>query len=178
MKIVLIRHAKVNYKWKHWYKAQEFNVACREYDLSKIDAVNKYNIDTSNKIYISELLRTYETASLIFGEKSFLKMNLFNEVSLNAFTNKSVILPVGVWNVIGRIQWYVNSKKQFETKKQTYERARKTIEYLEDRNEDCFIVCHGFYMRVLLREFKTRGYIGDYSRVGIKNLQSFTIIKE
>ncbi len=75
MQIVLIRHAQVNYKWKFWYKPQDFNKSCHEYDISEIGILNKYNIETSNKIYISELSRTYDTARLIFGEKAFIKIN-------------------------------------------------------------------------------------------------------
>lgn len=178
MQIVLIRHARVNYKWKFWYRAQDFNKACLEYDISEIGVLKKYHIETLNKIYISELSRTYDTARLIFGEKTFIKMNLFNEVPLNAFTDKSFTLPVIVWNVLGRIQWYINSKRQLEIKNQTYERAREAIDFLEVKNEDCFIVCHGFYMRVLLNELKSRGYTGDYSKKGVNNLQKFTLIKE
>lgn len=37
MKIIIIRHAKVNYKWKFWYTSQEFNKSCNEYDISPID---------------------------------------------------------------------------------------------------------------------------------------------
>ena len=117
MKIVLIRHAQVNYKWKFWYNSQDFNNACHEYDISEIGVLNKYDIETSNKIYISELSRTYDTARLIFREKTFIKMNLFNEVPLNAFTDTSLILPIIVWNVLGRIQWYINSKSQLENQK-------------------------------------------------------------
>lgn len=178
MKIVIIRHAQVNYKWKFLYNSEDFNKACHEYDISEIHDLKKYGIETSNKIYISEFSRTYDTAKLIFGEKSFIKMNLFNEVTLNAFTHRAFVLPIAMWNVLGRIQWYINSKKQLETRNQTYERARKAIDFLEEKNEDCFIVCHGFYMRVLLNELKLRGYTGDYLKNGISNLQKFTLIKQ
>ena len=33
-------------------------------------------------------------------------------------------------------------------------------------------------MRVLLKELKSRGYTGDYSKTGVSNLQKFTLIKE
>lgn len=178
MKITIIRHAKVNYKWKFWYTSQEFNKSCNEYDISPIDFSNKYSINTKQPIYISELSRSYDTAKLIFGSNKFIRMNLFNEVPLRAFTDKEIKLPLIMWKIFGRIQWYMNSKKQIETKNQTYKRVKKTIDFLERKNEDCFIICHACYMRILLRELKYSGYIGNYSRINIMNLQKFVFIKE
>lgn len=177
MKIVIIRHAKVNYKWKFWYSSQEFNKSCYEYDTSPIGLLNKHNIKTNKLIYISELSRAYDTAKLIFGENKFIKTNLLNEVPIKAFTDKFIILPLIAWRVIGRIQWYINSKRQIETRDETYNRAKKTVDFLEEKNEDCFVICHACYMRVLLKELKHRGYKGNYSMINIKNLKKFVLIK-
>ncbi|WP_026885119.1 hypothetical protein [Clostridium beijerinckii] len=178
MKITIIRHAKVNYKWKSFCSSQEFNKSCYEYDISPIDLSNKYSISTKQPIYISELSRSYDTAKLIFGSNKFIRMNLFNEVPLRAFTDKEIKLPLIIWRIFGRIQWYMNSKKQIETKNETYKRAKKTVGFLEKRNQDCFIICHACYMKVLLKELRYSGYIGNHSRIHIMNLQKFVFIKE
>lgn len=178
MKIVIIRHARVDYKWKFWCNSYEFNRSCDEYDRSSIDYSNKYNIKTDNPIYISELSRSYDTAKLIFGENKFIKMNLFNEVPIKAFTDKTIKLPLIIWRILGRIQWYMNSNNQIETKDTTYKRAKEAVDFLEKKNQDCFIICHACYMRVLLKELKYRGYTGYYSRVNIMNLQKFTLVKK
>ena len=176
MKITIIRHAKVNYKWKFWYNSEGFNKACYEYDTSPIDDLKKYNINTSNPIYISDLSRTFHTAKLIFGEAEFNNMNLFNEVQLNAFIDTKIMLPAIIWRAFGRLQWYGNSSKQMETKNETLKRAKKAIDFLEGKNEDCYVVCHACYMRVLLKELKRRGYTGNYSNKHIENLQKFVLV--
>lgn len=178
MKIIIIRHAKVNYIWKFWCTSQEFNKSCDEYDISPIDCSNKYNIKTENPIYISELSRSYDTAKLIFGENKFIKMDFFNEVPIKAFTDKVIKLPLITWRILGRIQWYVNSGKQMETKDETYKRAKETVDFLEEKNQDCYIICHACYMRVLLKELKYREYIGDHSKQNIMNLQKFILVKK
>ena len=36
MKVVLIRHGKVNYRWKSLYTSYQFDEACRQYDKAPI----------------------------------------------------------------------------------------------------------------------------------------------
>ena len=63
-------------------------------------------------------------------------------------------LPLWVWNVGGRMQWLFQRKRQVEKREETQKRADALIEKLVQRNRDCILVSHGFFMRTLLKELK------------------------
>ena len=37
MKVIIMRHSKVEYIWKKWYTSDEFDKACKEYDRSFVE---------------------------------------------------------------------------------------------------------------------------------------------
>ena len=43
MKVVLIRHGKVNFKWRLWYTSEQFNEACRQYNMAPIQQIEFYS---------------------------------------------------------------------------------------------------------------------------------------
>lgn len=182
MKIVIIRHGKVDMEWKAKYDSVGFDEACRNYDTSPIksidgesELINKYK---GYKVYISELPRTEETAKQLFGEGIFNKSGLFNEVAIKSFKDTKRKLSTLLWNVMGRAQWMVNSKRQPETITDTMERARKAIMMLEKENKDCCVISHGCFMRVFLLELRRRGYHIKNIGIIINNLEEFIAYKE
>lgn len=181
MKVVLLRHGEVDMQWNKKYSSAEFDRACRNYDTSPIKEIskefklkNKYN---EAKIYISTLPRTKETAVKVFGENIFYKSELLNEVPLKSFIDTGSKLPLGIWNVMGRLQWFFNNSRQRETKQETEERAKKAILMLEENNEDCYVVTHGFYLKVLLKELEKEGFKIDKRRIKLKNLEEVVAVK-
>lgn len=181
MRIVMIRHAKVNMKWEQSYDSRSFDRACLEYDKKKIVFEGKDNIQIGNyeKIYISDLSRTYETACKLFGERNFVKMSLINEVPLKSFKDTIHKYPLWLWNFLGRIQWFLGNKRKSEGIADTEARAQLFIDILEKENVDCCVVTHGFFMRVLIRELKKRGYrIKQSKGFKISNLDEVTAEKE
>jgi Fructose-2,6-bisphosphatase len=155
----------------------EYDRTNLEYDTSPIftDRTIDY-ADNGRIIYISALQRTNDTARLIFGDKNFRKSKLFNEVFIDSFMDSSLQIPRVLWNFIGRVQWFFNSSRQSETRLSTVHRVRKAIRYLEKQNEDCVIVCHAFYMRVLIFELKRKGYrqtnqSQQYDNLGVNELE-------
>ena len=94
----------------------------------------------------------------------------------------NIPLPTIIWTMMARIQWFYDSDRQFETKKQTKARAEALIDLLEskqntDYKKSCSLVSHGFFMLTLHRRLKRRGYklkgIPRHSDEGYRNLQSF-----
>ena len=81
MKIILIRHGKVCYKWRGLVTSEGFNQACIGYDNGeiKIDEVPQRDLDI-DLIYISGLQRTYDTANILFPGRVYVKNDIFNEV--------------------------------------------------------------------------------------------------
>lgn len=156
MRIVIIRHEKVDMKWEKKYNSTTYDLACNKYNECPIvPPGNEYSkIDDAKKVYISELSRTYETACRLFKKNDFLKTVLLNEVPLKSFKDTNKMYPLWLWNVLGRLQWFLQSNRQTESKKKTIIRAKKMIELLEENQEDCYLITHGFFMRVFIKELK------------------------
>lgn len=181
MRIEIIRHQKVNMEWASKYNASSYDLACQTYDQSPIitqDTKLQIPSNYPTKIYISELSRTYETAYQLFGERDFIKTNLLNEVPLRSFHDFHHLLPVTLWNVMGRLQWFIGSQRQSESKRQTIKRAQKLLELLESAHEDCCLVTHGFFMHTLLKVLKKQGYHIDTNHTfGFSNLERLIAYK-
>ncbi len=126
MKIVIIRHGKVNYKWNKWYTSEEFERACREYDEAPISE-ERYRVPDIEyqNIIISGLSRTRETAGHLHVNAKMKKTDLINEVPIKSSVDTKLKLPIWFWNVSGRLQWFVSSPRQDESRVETRKRARR-----------------------------------------------------
>lgn len=170
MKIILIRHAKVDMKWNRHYHSSSFDNACSLYDTSKITKLNRVKRSSIEKIYISDLSRTYETAVQLFGNKDFKKLELINEVPLRSFTDTKRSLPCFIWMALGRMQWWMENKRQPETKSETIHRAKQVVSMLIHENEDCYIITHGLFIKVLLKELRRAGFQISKNKLKWENL--------
>jgi len=177
MKITLIRHGKVNMKWKKWYTSEQFDRDCAKYDSSPICPIDDKQEGLWGEIYISTLQRSFHTAERLFGECEFTETELLNEVPLRSFCDSKISLPLWMWNVGGRLQWMMQSRRQPERKADTQKRAGQLVEKLIEQNKDCILVSHGFFMRTLLAELKRQGFCISKSGVGIANLAQITAVK-
>ncbi|MCL2558954.1 MAG: hypothetical protein FWE07_00585 [Turicibacter sp.] len=99
MTITLIRHAKVNYKFKKSYRHFEFDKSCTEYDNSPVlqEIEHRANSITGNIIYVSSLIRTHETAQLLFSGIMPTENKLFDEVPIKSFAPLPIALPTALW---------------------------------------------------------------------------------
>lgn len=178
MKIVIIRHGEVDMKWGKSYDSISFDNACSNYDSSPIKASEiRYENKNNDKIYISGLSRTNETAHMLFGDNDFYKSELLNEVPLRSFTDTMRKLPLIIWNVIGRLQWLFDNKRQPETRSQTINRAKRAIDMLEKENADCIVVTHACFANTFTEQLKKRGYKIDKRKFRMKNLERVTAYK-
>ena len=173
--ITIIRHAKVNYCYAKYYFHHEFNKACLEYNNSHIlqDKASLCNIN-ANKVYVSSLKRTRDTAKLLFPDAEHIEYNLFDEVPIKAFAALSFPIPTALWFIVGRLQWMFGFQRQPESIRQTISRAMQAADILESEKEQVSLVCHGLFMRVLVHELKKRGYhpdnVASYRNLGIVQL--------
>lgn len=171
MKVVIIRHGKVNMRWKKWYTSKQYDIDCANYDLAEIVSIGDLQKSVSSAdIYISTLKRSHQTAEQLFGERGFIETDLLNEVPLSSFCDCNIPLPIWLWNVLGRLQWLWQSRRQKEKRTDTQKRAKQLMEELLEKDRDCILVSHGFFMRILVKEFKKQGFVIEKSGVGIANL--------
>ena len=176
----MIRHEKADMAWDKKYNSAAYDLACDKYDECPIVLSSKEysKIDDTKTVYISELSRTYETACKLFNKSDFIKTSLLNEVPLKSFKDTNKMYPLWVWNFVGRFQWFLQSDRQTEGKRETEIRAKKMIELLEKHREDCYLITHGFYMKVLIKELKKQGYkIKNDSFFAISYLSMIVAIK-
>ena len=170
MKVIIIRHGPVAYDWERTYSSCEFDKACTQYDKAPIMRMS-YDIPVFNlkRVYVSTLPRSRDTAIEIFGNKDFICTELVSEVPLGSSFDCRMELPLWFWNITGRVQWFLNSNRQAESRKETKARASKFVELLN--NDDCesVVVTPGFYMHTLGREVRTAGFRISKSMRNYKN---------
>lgn len=78
-------------------------------------------------------------------------------------------MPLWFWNLTGRLQWFVNSRRQDEGHGKTKERAKEFVVMIRNDDMDVAVVTHGFYMHSLLQEMKKAGFRMTGSSVKFKN---------
>lgn len=173
MRITIIRHGKVNMKWPKECSSAEFDRACEKYDISDIEDVKPLSIEVqADRVYVSGLSRSLNTARALFPNKEYREMPEIGEVPLKSFKDATKKFPLWIWNIFCRVQWFAGSPRQLETREDTILRANKVIDICEQENEDCVLVTHGFFMKTLLKVLQKRGYrlFGDKG-IKVENLQ-------
>ena len=169
MEVTIIRHGKVKHIWKEFCSSDEFDEECRLYDIAPIEEMSKAAICDASKIYISTLDRSYQTAKKMYGDGAFCSTKLINEVPLKSAFDTQLKLPTWFWNISGRLQWLANSSRQPESRAQTVKRAECFTHGIVERNEDCVLVTHGFFMHTLISVMKRRGFNCDKTSAHYKN---------
>ena len=170
MKVVVIRHAEVDFCWNRRSTSDGFDADCSGYDSAPVKEI-RYEIPRIGyqRIYISELSRSRDTAEILFPNCDYIVSVLINEVPLKSSFDTAKKMPLWFWNTSGRIQWFMNSDRQIEGHSKTVERARQFVAMISDEDADCAVVTHGFFMHTLLREMKKAGFRTNKSYVEYKN---------
>ena len=170
MRVVIIRHAEVDFRWSRRCTSEKFDLECRKYDFSPIKNVT-YNIlqDAYQKIYVSKLSRSQDTAKVLFPNGECFESGLINEVPLKSSFNSKISMPLWFWNLSGRLQWLINCRRQTEGRRQTRKRAKEFVELIRNDDMDVAVVTHGFYMHTLLKEMRKAGFRMMGSSLKFKN---------
>ena len=144
MIVAVIRHAKVNMKWKLMMTSAGYDKGCADYDTASVLPVSVDLPEADfERIYVSALPRTTATARQVFEDREFDKTALFNEVPERAGFDTGLKLPMFFWSAVSRIQWFFNVPRQPETR--------------------------GFFMIFLLQEMEKQGFQVDHKRLHYSN---------
>ncbi len=172
MRVKIIRHGKVNMDWKKKYTSAEYDTVWDRYDEMDIFPITVRTAPYENgKVYVTDMKRTHQTAEQYLGVRNYeILPRLMNEVPLIPFIRSRMPIARRVYDILGRIQWYLPWSRQPEKRKATYARCDELIRFLEERNEDCVLVLHGFFMHALIGALKKHGYELDKAPWLIKNL--------
>lgn len=167
---MIIRHGKVDFQWRKWSTSEQFNKDCKMYDEAPIiSLLSDISVLNYQDIYISSLQRSRETANQLFNDKDYIVTKLIDEVPLCASFFFSQKLPLIFWNVSGRLQWFFNIPLQKECRKETIYRAKEFIKVIIQKDNNCIIVTHGFFMHTLLSQMKKQGFQISHIRLNYSN---------
>lgn len=158
MKIILLRHYKVDIKHESWLNSEGYTKYCTDYNISPI--INqKPPVLPNYKLYSSYMQRAKDTAFLATNREAE-ELEGVHEVTFNGFLKGKTKLPFLLWEILARIQWLMNSSKQKESLNMTRERISKAIDFLMEKNTDCIVVMHSIAIKVMSRELIKRGFNG------------------
>ncbi len=158
MKIILVRHYKVNINHDSWLDSDAYSKYCTDYNISPIIDQEPPQLPDL-KLYSSYMQRAIQTAKLATGKDSEILDNVY-EVTFNGFLKSKIKLPFLIWELIARVQWFFNIDKQKETKKMTFDRINKASDYLIKQNLNCIVVMHSIAIKVMSRVLISRGFKG------------------
>jgi hypothetical protein len=160
MIVTLMRHYKVKYSWKESYTPEEYRNAMLEYDSAEILAQTEKVTEDYEKIIISSLPRTLSTLGYLKANAKYISTALLDEVPMEPFTETPKHYSLMRLNIMARILWMFNCTRQAETRKGSVERARKFISNYLDTEENCLVIGHRFFFRILSLELLRQGFKG------------------
>ncbi len=159
MIVYLMRHFTVSFNWKKIYNSFEFDSACEVYDNSVIIPETIKFMPSIKSVYISTLPRAEETFESLGLKSKPIKTFLLDEVPLKSFIKTKFKIPLFLWLFIGRMEWLLNIGKG-EKRADTKKRINSFISLMEEKNQDCLVIGHGFYFFWLKKELKRKQYLG------------------
>jgi len=165
MKIILLRHGKVNISYKKKLYAKEMEEWIKEYNYSSIFDVEvpldvKYILTECDVFVCSELQRSQESLVLC-KRKFYVSHAFFNEVDLPYGNWGRIKFSVSFWLVFFRILWFLRYSANGETfekgKLRGKEATQKLIGYAENK-KGVLLVGHGIMNQLIGRELIKRGW--------------------
>ena len=179
MKVLLIAGGKAAMTWEKHYNSIDFDEACRRSLDCDIEEVKGERISSNNRpVYVSSTKNALRTAELLFIDTKVTEEPLLNEVPVRAYKDTTKKLPLWRWQLMASVQRFFGNSRQPETKAQAKKHADKLLDLLEAKNQDCILISHPIYIKILLNRFSARGYcITGRNTVRIAPLNRLLITK-
>ena len=179
MKVLLIAGGKAAMTWKKQYTSAEFEDALMRALDCDIEAAQVERISSHDRpVYVSSTKNAAQTAELFFTDAEMIEEPLLNEVPVRAYKDTAKKLPLWCWQLMASIQHFFGNSRQPETKAQAKVRADKLLDLLEAKNQDCILISHPIFIKILLNRFSARGYcITGRNTVRITPLNRLLITK-
>ncbi len=158
LKIILMRHYKVDIEHKEYVDSYEYQRSCLLYNERPV--INQPPpLLPEYRLYCSSMRRAKETAQYATGREPELLKGVY-EVTFNSHRDSKGKRKFNYWEAMARVQWFRGNRRQYEVKSDTVERLSLAADILEERGEDAIVVMHGFVMRILSRILIKRGFKG------------------
>lgn len=171
MEISLIRHGRSLYQENHPISNQEFHDWVKGYDGHGVFDEKQYpqetvqNIQSSNLILTSELIRSIESAKYLYPTGQFVSHSIFKEIEVPIISKsiKGIKLNPSIWLVIYRTLWLLGYSRGCESfqaaKKRAREAATLLTQYVQEHKK-VTLVGHGIFNRLIAKELQKMGWKG------------------
>ncbi len=169
MKIVLMRHGKVDYPPLTIISAATFLNWVKEYDVTGLD---RSSIPTDKAIDIvaktkavvcSALIRSHDSANKLGVKNVTYSDSIFNEAGMPSANWKFPPLSVRIWAILFRLFWLVGYSKNSESLNEAQVRAKNAIEKLNELasiHDSVVFIGHGIFNRMLANRLLEAGWSG------------------
>lgn len=159
MKILIICSGKAATILKKNYNSADFDETFRNLPDCDIEMTEgKRSSANGRPVYVSSAKGARQTAELLFTDAEIVEDNLLSEVPIRAYKDTEKELPLWRWRLMASLQRFFGNSRQPETKSQSKARAKKLLDLLESRNQDCILISHPIFIKVLLNCLSARGY--------------------
>lgn len=187
-RIYLLRHAEVAIEKPGWGKAGKAREYKKQYNLAPVKKDIPVEIQSVadslaaiSKIYCSKLLRSQQTARLLFGHRGNCVTDpRLNEIEYPVINNNLLSLPVKFWLSLSRGLWMLNlnntGANSFKAEKDRIRILAFELAAIAEKEENVFIVGHGFFNRLMLKALKKNGWKVERFE-GYKNLALNCLVK-
>ncbi|WP_066307007.1 histidine phosphatase family protein [Bacillus sp. FJAT-29814] len=170
MEITLIRHGQSLWTENKSMTSHEFKKWVEQYDSKGVSEETSYPQETLEKIkaaaivITSDLKRSLESAEYLKPNVTVISNSLFRETEMPFAQIGGLRLHASMWAVILRCLWFMGYSNGCESVKEAKRRAEAAAKFLVERAEEhqsVVLVGHGFFNRMIARELKKYGWIGN-----------------
>lgn len=173
MEIILARHGKSSFDMRKQISGSGLAAALDNYDAAGIDKHShppqalRSVIQSSTRIFTSDLPRSLESASRLHPEGDFLSLPLFREAPLPRNFPVPYRLSATAWTVIARVCWFFGYAGDVESYAQVRRRADEAAQHLIQHASDSgrvALIGHGLFNILIAKQLVRKGWSGPKKR--------------
>ena len=137
----------------------DYDAMCQVMPDCDIEALKNEPVSSNSRpVYASSGKGALQTAKLLFIDPAIVEETLLDEVPQRAYRDTEKKLPLWHWQFMAALQRLTGNNRQPESKAQAKARAKKFLDMLESHNQDCILISHPIFIKVLLDCLSAHGY--------------------
>ena len=159
MKILIICSAKPAITCEKNCNSADYDAMCQVMPDCDIETIKNEPVSSNSRpVYVSSGKGASQTAKLLFTDAAIVEETLLDEVPQRSYKDTEKKLPLWHWQFMAALQRLTGSNRQPENKAQAKARAKKFLDMMESHNQDCILISHPIFIKVLLDCLSAHGY--------------------
>ena len=159
MKVLILCSARPAFVWEKSYDSAGFDRAVQQAMDSDGEPFEAKSIRADGRrVYVSRHKCALQTAALLIEGAEPVVEPLLDEIAPRSYKDSRRPLPLSRWQRLAKLQRAMGHERQPESAAKAKDRAEQLIGLLEERGEDCILVSHPDFLKVLLDRFRIHGY--------------------